>query len=28
MPPGGGLTNGEVSCIVEWTRHLAAGGSE
>lgn len=28
MPPGGGLTNGEISCIVEWTRHLAAGGQE
>jgi len=28
MPPGGGLTNGEVNCIVEWTRHLVAGGSE
>ena len=28
MPPGGGLTNAEVSCIVEWTRNLAAGGQE
>lgn len=28
MPPGGGLTNGEVSCIVEWTRNLAGGGKE
>jgi hypothetical protein len=28
MPPGGGLTNGEISCIVEWTRNLAAGGQE
>ena len=28
MPPGGGLTNGEVACIVEWTRNLAAGGEE
>ena len=28
MPPGGGLTNGEVSCIIEWTRNLAAGGQE
>lgn len=28
MPPGGGLTNGEISCIVEWTRNLAAGGAE
>ena len=28
MPPGGGLTNGEISCIVEWTRSLAAGGEE
>ncbi|HSP20201.1 MAG TPA: hypothetical protein VLQ79_11835 [Myxococcaceae bacterium] len=28
MPPGGGLTNGEIACIVEWTRNLAAGGQE
>lgn len=28
MPPGGGLTNAEISCIVEWTRNLAAGGQE
>jgi hypothetical protein len=28
MPPGGGLTNGEISCIIEWTRNLAAGGQE
>lgn len=28
MPPGGGLTNSEISCIVEWTRNLAAGGEE
>lgn len=28
MPPGGGLTNGEINCIVEWTRSLAAGGEE
>jgi hypothetical protein len=28
MPPGGGLTNGEIACIVEWTRNLAAGGGE
>ena len=28
MPPGGGLTNSEISCIVEWTRNLAAGGQE
>ena len=28
MPPGGGLTNGELSCIIEWTRNLAAGGQE
>jgi len=28
MPPGGGLTNGEINCIVEWTRNLAAGGQE
>jgi hypothetical protein len=28
MPPGGGLTNSEINCIVEWTRHLANGGQE
>ena len=28
MPPGGGLTNGEITCIIEWTRNLAAGGEE
>ncbi|HTS82350.1 MAG TPA: hypothetical protein VMH40_17225 [Myxococcaceae bacterium] len=28
MPPGGGLTNSEVNCIVEWTRSLASGGPE
>jgi hypothetical protein len=28
MPPGGGLTNAEISCIVEWTRNLADGGAE
>jgi len=28
MPPGGGLTNNEISCIIEWTRNLAAGGQE
>ena len=28
MPPGGGLTNGEITCIIEWTRNLAAGGQE
>jgi hypothetical protein len=28
MPPGGGLTNSEVSCIVEWTRYLVDGGTE
>ena len=28
MPPGGGLTNSEISCIVEWTRNLADGGQE
>jgi hypothetical protein len=28
MPPGGGLTNSEISCIVEWTRNLADGGAE
>ena len=28
MPPGGGLSNGEISCIIEWTRNLAAGGQE
>ncbi len=28
MPPGGGLTNGEIACIVEWTRNLADGGQE
>ena len=28
MPPGGGLTNAEVSCIIEWTRSLAEGGQE
>jgi len=28
MPPGGGLTSSEISCIVEWTRNLADGGAE
>jgi hypothetical protein len=28
MPPGGGLTNSEINCIVEWTRNLADGGTE
>jgi len=28
MPPGGGLSNGEISCIIEWTRNLADGGPE
>jgi len=28
MPPGGGMSNAEIDCIIEWTRNLADGGSE